>query len=196
MAIAENEIILKGLRITTFGNDTIWEPKAFPGGTDPTKYFSLNGIMPKNHPQIPQLEKMMLKAAIDFWGPQKGPQVLKAAKAIGKVPLRDGDIKAEYDGFAGNMFISARNKTRPTVFDNLRNTVVQGDVNAPYDGCYANVKVSIYAYDKGNNGIGAGLKGVQFAGNGDAFSGGGIPAGKDDFEDELGVTDDGDDLAA
>jgi Protein of unknown function (DUF2815) len=74
---------------------------------------------------------------------------------------------------------------------------VRGDKNAPYDGCYANVKISIYAYDKGNNGIGAGLKGIQFAGDGDSFSGAGKSAEKDDFEDEIGTAeDDGGDLAA
>ena len=66
--------------------------------------------------------------------------MLKSAKLIGKVPLRDGDAKAEYDGFEGNMYISARSKDRPTVFDNMRNPVVRGDPNAPYDGCYCNPK--------------------------------------------------------
>ena len=189
MAIGENEIVLKNVRITTFGRQTIYNPQAFPGGTDPTKYFSLNGILPKNHPQIPAIEKMMLKVALGKW-PTKGAAVLKAAKLIGKVPLRDGDAKAEYDGFEGNMFISARSKDRPTVFDNMRNPVVEGDPNSPYDGCYADVKVSFYAYDKGNNGIGAGLKGVQFRANGDRFSGGGAPADADDF-DEIAAPEDG-----
>jgi Protein of unknown function (DUF2815) len=187
MAIAENEIVLKNVRITTFGKDTIFTPAAFPGGTDPHKYFSLNAIMPPNHPQVKAVEKLILDAAIGKWGATRGPAVLKAAKAIGKVPLRDGDAKAEYDGFEGNLFISARSKDRPTVFDNLRNPVVQGDPNSPYDGCYADVKVSFYAYDRGNNGIGAGLKGVQFRADGDRFSGG-KAAEADDF-DEIGAAE-------
>jgi Protein of unknown function (DUF2815) len=189
MTIADNELVIKNVRITTFGQDTIWEPKAFPGGKDPTKYYSLNGILPKNHPQIKEIEKKILAAAIDKWGATKGPAVLKAARMIGKVPLRDGDLKAEYDGFGGNMFISARSKDRPTVFDNMKNPVVRGDDNAPYDGCYADIKVSFYGYDKGNNGVGAGLKGVQFRGNGDRFSGG-APADADDF-DEISAPEEG-----
>ena len=50
--------------------------------------------------------------------------------------------------------------------------------------------MSFYAYDKGNNGIGAGLKGVQFRANGDRFSGGGAPADADDF-DEIAAPEDG-----
>ena len=195
MAILENEIIVKNVRITTFAQGTIWEPKPYPGGTDPTKYFNLNAIIPKNHPQIPAIEKLMLNAAVTKWGPQKGPQILKSAKLIGKVPLRDGDAKAEYDGFEGNLFISARSKDRPTVFDNMRNPVVRGDPNAPYDGCYCNLKISVYAYDKGNNGIGAGFKGLQFAADGDAFSGSSKPADADEF-DEIGAPAEDDPLTA
>jgi hypothetical protein len=191
MAIAENEMILKNARITTFAQDTIWEPKAFPGGNDPTKYFSLNAIIPKTHPQYKEIEAQILKAAIEKWGATRGPSVLKSAKLIGKVPLRDGDAKAEYDGFEGNWYVSARSKDRPAVFDNDLNPVVRGDPNSPYDGCYCDIKLSFYAYDKGNNGVGAGLKGVQFRAKGDAFSGGGKPAESDDF-DEISV-EEGDD---
>lgn len=195
MTIADNEIVVNNVRWTTFGNDTLWTAKRYPGGTDPTEYFNGIGILPKNHPQIPAIEKLMLKAAIEKFGPQKGPSVLKAAKLIGKVPLRDGDTKAEYDGFEGNMFISARSKDRPTVFNGMRQTVVRGDPGAPYDGCYVNMKISVYAYEKGNNGIGAGLKGVQYAGKGDAFSGG-SPADPEDFDD-IGVPEEGEaDLTA
>jgi hypothetical protein len=189
MALAENEMVIKNVRITTFGKQTIYTAQAFPGGTDPTKYYSLNAILPKNHPQLPEIEKKLLAVAMAKW-PQKGAAVLKAAKLIGKVPLRDGDAKAEYDGFEGNMFLSARSKDRPTVFDNLRNPVVEGDPNAPYDGCYADIKVSFYAYDKGNNGIGSGLKGVQFRANGDRFSGAGKPADAEDFDEIAAPSDD------
>ena len=143
MALADNEMILKNVRITTFGQQTIYTAKSFPGGNDPTEYFSLNAIIPKDHPQIPQIEKMMLEAAIKKFGEKKAASVLKAAKLIGKVPFRDGDAKADYDGFEGNMFLSARtsvDKGRPTVFDNLRNPVVAGDPNSPYDGSYCDLE--------------------------------------------------------
>lgn len=193
MALADNEMILKNVRITTFGQQTIYTAKSFPGGNDPTEYFSLNAIIPKDHPQIPQIEKMMLEAAIKKFGEKKAASVLKAAKLIGKVPFRDGDAKADYDGFEGNMFLSARtsvDKGRPTVFDNLRNPVVAGDPNSPYDGSYCDLKISFYGYTKGNNGIGCGLKGVQFRANGDRFSGGGKPADAEDFDEIAAPSDD------
>jgi hypothetical protein len=194
MALADNEMLLKNVRITTFGQQTIYTAKAFPGGKDPTPYYSLNAILPKDHPQIPQIEAQMLAAANKKFGDKKGAGVLKAAKLIGKVPLRDGDIKADYDGFEGNMFLSARSaedKGRPQVVNNLRQPVQPGDPNAPYDGCYADLVISFYGYDKGNNGIGCGLKVVQYRGKGDRFSGAGKPVDLDDLE-EIAVNDEDD----
>ena len=191
MALGPNEIRLNNVRLAF---PKIWTAEPFPGGVDPTPYFSATFIIPKNHPQIKDLEKLMARLATEKWGPTKGPQVLKAAKAIGKVFLRDGDAKAGVDGFDGNMFISARSKTRPTVFDNLRNPVTEAD-GIVYGGCYVNAVISTFAYVKGNNGLGAGLKGVQFAGKGDAFAGVGKAADEDDF-DEIGIADETDPLTA
>jgi Protein of unknown function (DUF2815) len=184
MALGQNEIRLEDVRLAF---PKLWTPEPFPGGNDPTPYFSAMFILPKNHPQAKLLDKMMLDLAIAKWGPAKGPQTLKAAKAIGKVFYRDGDAKADMDGFEGNMFISARSKTRPNTFDGQRNTVSEAD-GVIYSGCYVNAIISCYAYTKGNNGLGAGLKGVQFKRNGDAFAGGGTPADADDF-DEISVED-------
>jgi len=86
------------------------------------------------------------------------------------------------------MFVSARSKTRPTTFDGMRNTVSEAD-GVIYGGCYVNAIISCFAYSKGNNGLAAGLKGVQFRAPGEAFSGGGTPAGSDDF-DEISVEQD------
>lgn len=193
MALGNNEIRLNNVRLAF---PKLWTPEPFEGGKDPTPYFSATFILAKNHPQTKEIEDLMWTLAIAKWGPQKGPLVLKSAKAIGKVFFRDGDSKAEYDGFEDSNFVSARSKTRPNTFDGMRNTVTEAD-GVIYAGCYVNAIISCYAYTKGNNGLGAGLKGVQFKGIGDAFSGGGTPAKADDF-DELGVPDDesGDPLAA
>lgn len=186
MPLGNNEIRLENVRLAF---PKLWTPEPFPGGTDPTPYFSASFILPKDHPQCAALDKLMKDIAIAKWGPQKGPLILKSAKAIGKVFYRDGDSKAEYEGFEGNMFVAARSKTRPNTFDGMRNTVTEAD-GTIFGGCYVNAIISAYAYTKGNNGLGAGLKGVQFKRKGDAFGGGGAPADSEDF-DELGAPDDG-----
>lgn len=181
MAIAANEIRLENVRLAF---PKLWTPEPFQGGQDPTPYFSATFLLPKTHPQVKQLEALMTKLAAEKWG-TRGPVVLKGAKAIGKVFLRDGDAKAEYDGFEGNMFVSARSKTRPTTYDGMKNTISEAD-GIIYGGCMVNAIVSCFAYTKGNNGLAASLKGVQYRGPGDAFSGGGTPADADDF-DEIAV---------
>ena len=183
MALAANEIRLENVRLAF---PKLWTPEPFPGGNDPTPYFSANFILSKNHPQAKQLEALMVKLATEKWG-ARGTAVLKAAKAIGKVFYRDGDAKADVEGYEGNMFVSARSKTRPNTFDGQRQTVTEAD-GVIYGGCYVNAIISCYAYVKGNNGLGAGLKGVQFRAPGDAFSGGGTPADADDF-DEISAPD-------
>ena len=191
MALGNNEIRLNNVRLAF---PKLGTPEPFEGGKDPTPYFSATFIVPKDHPQTAEIEALMRTLAIAKWGPQKGPLVLKSAKAIGKVFFRDGDSKAEYEGFEGSNFVSARSKTRPNTFDGMRNTVTEAD-GVIYAGCYVNAIISCYAYTKGNNGLGAGLKGVQFKRDGDAFSGGGKPAEADDF-DELGAPDGEDDPLA
>jgi hypothetical protein len=196
MALSETRIRLNNVRVAfpKFG-----APESFPGGQDPTKYWSASFILPKDHPQIKQLQDLMLSLAIGKWGPKKGPQVLAAAKAIGKVFLRDGDAKAQHDGFEGNMFVSARAKEndQPDYRDGMRAVLTPAQAaKMIYGGCYANVIIECYAYTKGNNGLGAELKGIQFAGKGDAFGGGGKPSEADDFDEIAAPDDDEVDLAS
>ena len=95
--------------------------------------------------------------------------------------FRDGDEKAEYDGYADHMYIGASNKARPLVIDRDRSPLTAQD-GCPYSGCYVNATITIFAYDNQGKGISASLGGVQFYRDGDAFAGGGV-ASEDDFDD-------------
>lgn len=94
-----------------------------------------------------------------------------------------GDLK-DYEGYAGTMALSSHRKQdagRPLVIDQNKNPLTAAD-GKPYAGCYVNATVDIYAQDGQNSGVRCGLKGIQFAADGDAFSGGGS-ASPDDFDD-------------
>lgn len=43
--------------------------------------------------------------------------MLKQIRAADKTALHNGDTKAQYAGFEGTMFVSARNPVRPTALD-------------------------------------------------------------------------------
>lgn len=185
------DIMLKNVRLAFA---TLWTPVRFPTGDDPTPYFSASFLFAETHPQFKELNGLMDTLAKDKWG-VKGAATLKAAKAMGKVFMRDGDTKPEYDGFPGNWFISARNKTRPTLIDGNRNPVTEAD-GVLYAGCWVNVKLGCYAYTKGNKGLGASILGIQKVRDDDAFGGGSRAADAEEFEDEISAPTEDDPLTS
>lgn len=150
------------------------------GQGDPA--FSASFLLTPDHPQLKEIQQAIDKAGQDKWG-AKWPQIKKTLESTDKTALHNGDAKAEYDGYEGNFYISARNKTRPTIFDRDGKTpLVQAD-GRPYAGCYVNAAIELWCQDN-NYGkrINASLRGVQFLRDGEAFAGGGV-ASEDDFED-------------
>lgn len=175
-----------------------WTPEPFPTGNDPTPYFSgtylltpdsklqyysddNKSLLPKKLPALPELEKIGALLTTEKWA-KKGPAILKAIKMTGKIFYRDGDTKPDYDGFPGTFFVSSRSKVRPNYFDQQKQEITEAQ-GLLYSGCYVNVTLEAYAYTKGNNGLGARLRGVQLVRKGEAFGGGGPPAGDDEFDE-------------
>jgi hypothetical protein len=103
--------------------------------------------------------------------------------AILKNPLRDGDTKdlektPEYEGM---FFLNANNKNKPIIIDRSRQPI--DDPSGMYSGCYANVLVNFFAYNKaGNNGVGCSLMGVQFVRDGERLAGGASVGDFDELE--------------
>lgn len=154
-------------------------------GTDPSAKprFSASFILAPDHPQVAELKELITHLAKEKWG-KDAEAMLKAIRAKDRICLHDGDLKAKYEGFAGNLYVSAaapENKP-PTVVDTAR---VRLDARSPipYAGCLVNAIVEIYAQDNSfGKGINATLAGVQFVADGQAF-GGGRAASEDEFEE-------------
>lgn len=151
-------------------------PKADAGAKEK---YRVAFIIPKDHPQIAELRKIILGEMTNKFG-AKAAAVLKAAEAQQKSCLRDGDTK-EGEGFAGNMFLAANSETRPSTF-NYDGSVVTKDDGVIYSGCFVDASLDIYAFDNVSKGNSAGLRGVKFRRKGDAF-GGGQSADENEFED-------------
>jgi hypothetical protein len=124
------------------------------------------------------------------------PDPVKAAKFLASVRgQKNGDCytdgnKKPYDGYEGMKVLSAHRKQKDGpvgVYGNVIDpatgkVVVLKEISGkPYAGCYVNMTVEIYVQTKTNPGIRSGLIAVQFARDGDAFSGS-KPATPDDFE--------------
>ena len=142
--------------------------------------FSVVSIIPKDHPQLPQIKAAITAAANAKWG-AKAAEVLKALAAGDRICLHDGDAKSEHAGYAGNFFINASNELRPLVVGPNREVLTAAD-GKPYSGSYGNVKVEFWAQDNGfGKRVNASLLGAQFIKDGERLSGGGIAA-MDDFD--------------
>lgn len=170
-------IMLKDVRLA-FPN--IWKASAPKGGGEPA--FSASFLLPKNHPQLAELNKAIEAVAKEKWG-AKADAIIKAMRASDKTCLHNGDQKAEYEGFEGNLYVSARSKVRPSVFDQLRNELSEAD-GKPYSGSYVNASLELWAQDNDfGKRVNAQLRGVQFLRDGDAFAGGARPAAADEFDE-------------
>lgn len=180
------KIVLKNVRLAF---PELWEAKAVDGEGEPA--FSAAFLLPKNHPQVKEFREAEETVGKEQWK-DKWPQIKKEIVANNRLAMKDGDTKASYAGYEGNLFVSSRNKTRPTVIDRDRSPLTAKD-GRPYAGCYVNVIVELWAQDnKYGKRINASLSGVQFLKDGEAFSGG-RPASADEFDD---LSDQGDEEEA
>lgn len=159
----------------------LWEPRQVNGTGDPK--YSCCLLIPKT--DTATLAK--LEAAIDAvkkdpksltrWGGKLPPKL--------KEPLRDGDEERDDDTYAGCKFINANSseKRRPRIIDQRCNEVL--DQDEVYSGCYANVKIGLFAYSaSGNKGIGAGLEVIQKVRDGERLSGGNSLDGFETLDDD------------
>lgn len=171
---------------TRFAFPNVFEAKTVNGEGEPA--FSATFLLPPNHPAIKTLRDAFETIGKDKWG-AKWPTVKKEIEAKDRFALHDGDTKADYAGFAGNFFVSARNKSRPLVIDRDKSPLTAAD-GRPYAGCYVHASIELWAQDNAyGKRINASLRGVQFYKDGDAFAGGGA-ASQDEFDEVEGDTAD------
>lgn len=185
-------MLLKNLRISF---PHLWVPDAYEEGQKPK--YSVNILIPKHgDPQLKKIQRE-IKRLIDTTDWIKGKKPLPK-----NICLLDGDDeKSDTDGYEGMMYINAKNASRPSVFDRVKDpdtgrpVVLTEDDGRPYGGCYCNISVEFWAQNvpKYAARIGCGLAGVQFWRDGERF-GGTAPSKSGDFEyldeDELDALED------
>ncbi len=157
----------------------LFTAQAGPNGGD-SKYNATFII--EDQATADKLNEAIESVAQEKWG-QKSGEVLKKLRAGDKVCLKDGDTKADYDGFEGNSYTTASNKVAPTIFDKDGTRLRQED-GKPYAGCYVDAALDVWPQDNSyGKRINAALRGVKFRSDGEPFTGGGA-ATEDDFEFE------------
>lgn len=163
----------------------LFEAKTVNGEGEPA--FSASLLIDPADPQIKALNAAIDAVAKEKWA-AKAEAILKTMRATDKTCLHDGDLKDQYAGFEGMLYVSARSKTRPLVIDADKTPLTAKD-GKPYAGCYVNASIELWAQDNSyGKRVNASLRGVQFLRDGDAFAGG-APASEDEFDD-LSVAED------
>jgi hypothetical protein len=157
----------------------LFEAKTVNGEGKPA--FSAAFLINPKNPQIAEINAAIAAVAAEKWG-AKADSILKTIRAADKTCLHSGDLKSNYDGFEGMMYVSARNSLQPSVVDRNK-TPLSAQSGRPYAGCFVNAILELWAQDN-NYGkrVNATLMGVQFQDDGESFVGGGV-ADADDFDD-------------
>jgi hypothetical protein len=170
----------------------LYEPRAFAGNEDSAKY-SASFLFPKTDTvNLNKVRNEIIIAAKNKWA-DKADQVLAILSQQNRTCLRDGDGKTDYDGFPDCFYVTASNQAKPIIIG-LDKTPLTKDSGKPYAGCMVNCSIDIWAMDnKFGKRINATLRGVQFAGDGDAFSGS-APATPDEFDSIASPKSDADGL--
>ena len=144
----------------------LFEPaKPMPGDTGKPKY-GLTLLLDKRA-QAKEIRE--LNAAVQ--SVKLNSDKLKGNKRPIDSPVREGTEKEHLDGYnSSNVFISARNHTRPGVVDRNLSPLTAED-GKPYAGCIVNCTVECYGYvhPKSGPGITFSLRNVQFVRDGEPF---------------------------
>ena len=178
------KIKLPGVRLL-YGA-ALFEAQKGPNGEGDPKFSATFGI-PNDSPLLAEIKAGFKAVAQEKWGAKAG-EIFAMLKAGDKLCLHDGAAKGAREGYENHQYLSASNKLKPLVCDNVAApgsttprilTATDGRV---YSGCFVNATIELWAQDnRFGRRINASLMGVQFARDGARLSGGGI-ASVEDFE--------------
>lgn len=174
-SITGPKIIIPEARLA-FG-DAIFEAKSVNGGQP---QFGCTLILAPTSPAVAAVRAEEERIAREHWQ-DKAPAMLEMMRAANGQALKPGALKAKFDGFQGNLFISTNAKVRPTVVDRNGAPLTAKDGRI-YSGCYVLAHISLWTQDNQyGQKINANLLGLQFLRDGDAFAGGPPPSSAEDF---------------
>jgi hypothetical protein len=162
-------IMLKNVRLSF---PSLWQHETF--GWESTGKYGATFILDKEtHAGIIKEIKAQIDAMIK-------EELKQKSIPADKICLKDGDESGRPE-YEGAYVIKTSSKKRPTVIDRDKSPLLEED-GKPYSGCYVNAIIDLWAQ---NNAFGkranAGLLGVQFYKDGEAFGGGPIDV-SEEFE--------------
>ena len=153
-------------------------------GTGPFSY-RCSLLVPANSKQKKEIDAAILAVAKEAFQDKAESVISKARAGKTGVCFNDGNAR-EYDGYADHWYLTAtkaQDKGRPDIRDRDGKTPLTAEDGRPYAGCFCNAIVDLWAQNnKFGQTVRCTLVGIQFAKDGEAFSGGAVIA-DGDFED-------------
>ena len=165
------KLMLKNVRLS-YAN--LFEPRENQSGQ---LRYSTALIIPKGHPQIPELEKAIESEGEGKFG-KKWATMLKKNGSPLKDADKDGtaDENAEYEDC---YYINTSSKRKPQVVDRQVQPIL--DESEIWSGCWANVSIAVFSFEvPENKGVSFGLNNVQKLREDDRL--GGAPNADEEFE--------------
>lgn len=192
-------VILKNVRLSY---PDLWKPGKPMNEGDAPKYGA-QFIFDADSEAGKAAQEALISAAKETFG--ENWKAIIGAMEKSKKCVRKGDDNltkdgAVRDGYAGKLYLVARNKAKPLIIGPRKGAdgqfpVLTEEGGKPYGGCYVNVKVDIKAMkakEKIPNQVYASLLTVQFVSDGEAF--GAAPGTAEGFDDVEGAAGDDSDL--
>lgn len=184
------EINLLGVRLAF---PDLFTPTAMK--PDQPKQFGATFLVEKGTKTEAALREKIKEVAKAKWGKDAAEILASIENNPQKCAFGDGDgiEKRKLDGYAGHVYITAKNKRRPTVL-NKDGSPTTEEEGVLYAGCYVNAKVEVWAQqNEHGRAIRCSLLGVVFNKRGDAFGGGRVASASEladltsDDEDDMPV---------
>ena len=172
-----NEFRLDNVRLSF---PSLWEPKGYNNEPGAQLKFHATVLIPKTCAEVIQaINDQVVKCAEANFG-SKAQQALARMKAQPNYHiLKDGDLKAERDGYAGMVYLHASNSRAPKIFSENK-TELPTDDGTIQAGDYVNIIVKLFVSKKFGI-VCASFTGLQKAFTGDRFTT--SAANADDFDD-------------
>ncbi len=210
-------LLLKNVRLSF---PVLGAPEEYKTG-DGKPRWSATGLVRVDDPQCKLVAAALLECATEKWGAKAKAHFDNIMSDSKLCCWQPGTRKPDYDGYEGCYSLSAHRQRKDgpplVMLRNRAHVYYRGDPKAVpegvnpsacvlnqefpgmegkvYSGCYVNLQVDFWAQDNTNGkALRATLMGVQFWGDGDAFSGGRAP--DQDAFPEMSEGADADDLTA
>lgn len=153
-----------------------------PKGTD-NKRYSATILIDKGSADDKKIREAMKEVAMEKWGDKFTDKLWQRITTDSKLCFyTDGDLK-DYPSHNGKMAAAAHSKitSRPSCFNQRREKLDTEEIEQLfYPGCYVYAVISIWAQDNQHGkGIRASLSGIQFAKNGESFTGSKVSDGSE-----------------